>query len=46
MSPCVACRLAEHVHSGLIEIITPAVEFYPNLSNLRETFGDPMERVK
>ncbi|XP_025088478.1 alpha-1,3-mannosyl-glycoprotein 4-beta-N-acetylglucosaminyltransferase B-like [Pomacea canaliculata] len=36
----------EAVTSGLLEVIVPPPGFYPNLSSLRETFGDTQERVK
>uniref|UniRef100_UPI00398F1C51 alpha-1,3-mannosyl-glycoprotein 4-beta-N-acetylglucosaminyltransferase B-like n=1 Tax=Pristiophorus japonicus TaxID=55135 RepID=UPI00398F1C51 len=47
-------RLAENlqsmysneIQSGLLEIISPSANFYPDLSNLRETFGDSQSRVK
>ncbi|XP_059170781.1 alpha-1,3-mannosyl-glycoprotein 4-beta-N-acetylglucosaminyltransferase B-like [Physella acuta] len=32
--------------SGLLEVIVPPAGFYPDLNNLKETFGDPKERVK
>ncbi|XP_077984069.1 alpha-1,3-mannosyl-glycoprotein 4-beta-N-acetylglucosaminyltransferase A-like [Glandiceps talaboti] len=31
---------------GLIEVIAPPVNYYPELDNLKETFGDNRERVK
>ncbi|KAK7474533.1 hypothetical protein BaRGS_00034227 [Batillaria attramentaria] len=34
------------VASGLLEVIVPPPGFYPNLDNLRETFGDTPERVR
>ncbi|KAJ8015637.1 hypothetical protein DPEC_G00028170 [Dallia pectoralis] len=34
------------VHSGLLEVVSPSQNFYPNFSRLRETFGDSKERVK
>ncbi|OTF75130.1 alpha-1,3-mannosyl-glycoprotein, partial [Euroglyphus maynei] len=36
----------EQIDSGLIEIISPPAEYYPNFSNLKQTLGDPIERVK
>ncbi|KAF5896251.1 alpha-1,3-mannosyl-glycoprotein 4-beta-N-acetylglucosaminyltransferase B-like, partial [Clarias magur] len=36
----------DDVKSGLVEVISPSPYFYPNLSNLKETFGDSKERVK
>ena len=32
--------------SGLLEIIAPPAEFYPDMSNLRQTFGDPADRIQ
>ncbi|CAD5123099.1 DgyrCDS11473 [Dimorphilus gyrociliatus] len=46
----VAASVQEHfpaaVDKGLIEVIAPPSEFYPNLNTLQETFGDSKERVK
>ncbi|ELU12756.1 hypothetical protein CAPTEDRAFT_170426 [Capitella teleta] len=42
----ISTKMSEHVNSGLIEIISPPAEFYPNLDNLPATFGDTVERVK
>ena len=30
---------------GLIEIISPPAEFYPDMTSLKQTLGDDMERV-
>ncbi|TNN66340.1 Alpha-1,3-mannosyl-glycoprotein 4-beta-N-acetylglucosaminyltransferase A [Liparis tanakae] len=32
--------------SGLLEVISPPTAYYPELANLKETFGDSRERVK
>ncbi|KAG7463427.1 hypothetical protein MATL_G00176440 [Megalops atlanticus] len=32
--------------SGLLEVISPPATYYPDLSNLKETFGDSKERVR
>uniref|UniRef100_A0AAQ5WZ83 Alpha-1,3-mannosyl-glycoprotein 4-beta-N-acetylglucosaminyltransferase A n=1 Tax=Amphiprion ocellaris TaxID=80972 RepID=A0AAQ5WZ83_AMPOC len=32
--------------SGLLEVISPPATYYPDLTNLKETFGDSRERVK
>uniref|UniRef100_A0A665WW88 Alpha-1,3-mannosyl-glycoprotein 4-beta-N-acetylglucosaminyltransferase A n=1 Tax=Echeneis naucrates TaxID=173247 RepID=A0A665WW88_ECHNA len=32
--------------SGLLEVISPPAAYYPDLTNLKETFGDSKERVK
>ncbi|KAI7808992.1 hypothetical protein IRJ41_024399 [Triplophysa rosa] len=34
------------LNSGLLEVISPPVSYYPDLNNLKETFGDSKERVK
>uniref|UniRef100_W5MWT2 Zgc:154054 n=1 Tax=Lepisosteus oculatus TaxID=7918 RepID=W5MWT2_LEPOC len=34
------------VESGLLEVVSPSPYFYPNFTNLKETFGDTKERVK
>ena len=34
------------LEDGLIEVISPPVNYYPDLDNLPQTFGDPKERVK
>lgn len=39
-------RFSERVESGLIEVISPPASFYPDMENLRETLGDPPERVR
>ncbi|XP_067850052.1 alpha-1,3-mannosyl-glycoprotein 4-beta-N-acetylglucosaminyltransferase B-like isoform X2 [Heptranchias perlo] len=39
-------RYSNEIQSGLLEIISPSANFYPELSNLRETFGDSQKRVK
>ncbi|XP_064417378.1 alpha-1,3-mannosyl-glycoprotein 4-beta-N-acetylglucosaminyltransferase B-like [Latimeria chalumnae] len=36
----------EEVQSGILEVISPPASYYPDLSNLKETFGDSKERVK
>ncbi|XP_061081977.1 alpha-1,3-mannosyl-glycoprotein 4-beta-N-acetylglucosaminyltransferase A isoform X2 [Conger conger] len=32
--------------SGLLELISPPASYYPDLKNLKETFGDSKERVR
>lgn len=39
-------HFAAEVESGLIDIISPPVYYYPDLDNIPETFGDTQERVK
>lgn len=39
-------RFSEQVESGLIEVISPPASYYPDMENLRETLGDPPERVR
>ncbi|KAM9311306.1 alpha-1,3-mannosyl-glycoprotein 4-beta-N-acetylglucosaminyltransferase B [Gastrophryne carolinensis] len=34
------------IQSGLLEVISPSPNFYPDFSRLRESFGDPRERVR
>ncbi|XP_022183741.1 alpha-1,3-mannosyl-glycoprotein 4-beta-N-acetylglucosaminyltransferase B-like isoform X2 [Myzus persicae] len=38
-------RLPEAVNSGLVDIICPTTEYYPDFSKLRKTLGDHMNRV-
>ena len=39
-------NLPEAVSSGLIEVIAPKSSFYPDLTRLKPTFGDPPERLQ
>ncbi|EPQ06951.1 Alpha-1,3-mannosyl-glycoprotein 4-beta-N-acetylglucosaminyltransferase B [Myotis brandtii] len=39
-------RFPTEIHSGLLEVIAPSPHFYPDFSRLRESFGDPKERVR
>ena len=39
-------RYDKYIKIGLLEVIAPPPEYYPNLDALKETFGDSMERVK
>lgn len=32
--------------SGLLEVVSPSQQYYPNLDTLKETFGDSKDRVK
>nr|CAD7398394.1 unnamed protein product [Timema poppensis] len=34
------------VESGLIEVISPPVSYYPDMESLQQTLGDPPERVR
>jgi len=34
------------LESGILDVISPPAEFYPNWTNLRQTLGDPLERVQ
>uniref|UniRef100_A0AAR2K8P6 MGAT4 conserved region domain-containing protein n=1 Tax=Pygocentrus nattereri TaxID=42514 RepID=A0AAR2K8P6_PYGNA len=36
----------DDVKSGLIEVISPSTHYYPDFTNLKETFGDSKERVR
>lgn len=38
-------QFQKHLDTGLIEIISPPGEFYPDMSGLKQTLGDDMERV-
>eukprot|EP00057_Strongylocentrotus_purpuratus_P031310 XP_784243.3 PREDICTED: alpha-1,3-mannosyl-glycoprotein 4-beta-N-acetylglucosaminyltransferase A [Strongylocentrotus purpuratus] len=39
-------EFSAEVDSGLIEVISPPAEYYPDLNSIKETFGDTSERVK
>ncbi|KAK4288346.1 hypothetical protein Pmani_038619 [Petrolisthes manimaculis] len=39
-------KFPEHLESGLLEVISPPQSFYPDMNQLRQTLGDPMERVR
>ncbi|XP_069945312.1 alpha-1,3-mannosyl-glycoprotein 4-beta-N-acetylglucosaminyltransferase B isoform X3 [Cherax quadricarinatus] len=39
-------KFPEHLDSGLLEVISPPQSFYPDMDKLRQTLGDPMERVR
>ncbi|KAJ9594645.1 hypothetical protein L9F63_027372, partial [Diploptera punctata] len=39
-------QFSEQVESGLIEVISPPASYYPDMDNLKETLGDPPERVR
>ncbi|CAJ0968377.1 unnamed protein product [Ranitomeya imitator] len=39
-------RFPNEIQSGLLEVISPSPHFYPDFSRLRESFGDPRERVR
>lgn len=36
----------QHLDSGLIEIISPRLSYYPDLNKVRATLDDPIERVR
>lgn len=38
-------QFSQHLESGLMEVISPPAEFYPDMTGLRKTLGDDMERV-
>uniref|UniRef100_A0A8C1ST19 Alpha-1,3-mannosyl-glycoprotein 4-beta-N-acetylglucosaminyltransferase B n=1 Tax=Cyprinus carpio TaxID=7962 RepID=A0A8C1ST19_CYPCA len=42
----VCFRFPGEIQSGLLEIISPSIHFYPDFSHLKESFGDPKERVR
>ena len=39
-------QFPDELNSGLLELISPPPEFYPDLSNLRQTLGDDVNRVQ
>ncbi|XP_065171770.1 alpha-1,3-mannosyl-glycoprotein 4-beta-N-acetylglucosaminyltransferase B-like [Atheta coriaria] len=39
-------RFPSQVDSGLIEVVSPSVSYYPDMDKLRSTLGDPLERVR
>ncbi|XP_072930948.1 alpha-1,3-mannosyl-glycoprotein 4-beta-N-acetylglucosaminyltransferase A-like [Epargyreus clarus] len=39
-------KFPKHVKSGLIEVLSPAPTYYPNLDALPTTLGDSLKRVK
>ena len=36
----------KYINLGVLEVISPPAEFYPNLTALRPTLGDEPERVQ
>ena len=46
VAEAVAVAFKDQLASGLLEIISPPAHFYPNMSTIRKTFGDDMERVQ
>ncbi|KAA0709593.1 Alpha-1,3-mannosyl-glycoprotein 4-beta-N-acetylglucosaminyltransferase B [Triplophysa tibetana] len=39
-------NLPDDVRSGIIEVISPSLHYYPDFTDLKETFGDSKERVR
>ncbi|XP_036158106.1 alpha-1,3-mannosyl-glycoprotein 4-beta-N-acetylglucosaminyltransferase A isoform X2 [Myotis myotis] len=39
-------EFSKEISSGLVEIISPPGSYYPDLTNLKTTFGDSKERVR
>ena len=39
-------NFTRQVDNGLLQVISPNKSAYPDFKNLRQTFGDPMERVQ
>ncbi|XP_030057252.1 alpha-1,3-mannosyl-glycoprotein 4-beta-N-acetylglucosaminyltransferase A [Microcaecilia unicolor] len=39
-------EFSTEISSGLVEIISPPFSYYPDLKDVKETFGDSKERVK
>ena len=42
----ISASYPEQLKSGLLEIIAPPAEFYPDLDNLKQNFNDSAERTK
>lgn len=42
----VKSNFPREVQSGILEVISPPASYYPDLSNLKKTFGDSEERVR
>jgi len=39
-------RFSNALSTGLLEVIAPSPQYYPNFDTLQDTFGDTMERVR
>lgn len=39
-------KFSDAMNAGLLEVIAPSRDFYPNMNELKDRFGDTMERVK
>ncbi|XP_071064823.1 alpha-1,3-mannosyl-glycoprotein 4-beta-N-acetylglucosaminyltransferase A isoform X2 [Dasypus novemcinctus] len=39
-------EFSKEISSGLVEVISPPESYYPDFTNLKETFGDSKERVR
>ncbi|XP_047440825.1 alpha-1,3-mannosyl-glycoprotein 4-beta-N-acetylglucosaminyltransferase A-like isoform X2 [Mugil cephalus] len=39
-------KFPKEVQSGLLEVVSPSLYYYPDFTNLKETFGDSKDRVK
>ncbi|KAL0279945.1 UNVERIFIED_CONTAM: hypothetical protein PYX00_001388 [Menopon gallinae] len=46
MASQIEVQFSEHVESGLIDVIAPHPSYYPDLNNLKKSFGDSSDRVK
>ncbi|OXB62933.1 hypothetical protein ASZ78_006868 [Callipepla squamata] len=42
----VKASFPREVQSGVLEVISPPASYYPDLSNLKKTFGDSEDRVR
>uniref|UniRef100_A0A7N8XWF0 Alpha-1,3-mannosyl-glycoprotein 4-beta-N-acetylglucosaminyltransferase A n=1 Tax=Mastacembelus armatus TaxID=205130 RepID=A0A7N8XWF0_9TELE len=42
----VIAQFSTELSSGLLEVISPPATYYPELTNLKETFGDSRDRVR
>ncbi|XP_058455473.1 alpha-1,3-mannosyl-glycoprotein 4-beta-N-acetylglucosaminyltransferase A isoform X2 [Malaya genurostris] len=46
VSNSISSRFPSFIDSGFIEIIAPAASYYPNMTQLRQTLNDSVERVR
>lgn len=46
VSKQIEVRFSAYVESGLIEVLSPPLSYYPNMERLKQTLNDPPERVK
>lgn len=46
MNVCADFSFRDALSVGLLEIIAPSPNFYPDMNDIADRFGDTMERVK